>query len=91
MRDKINIGAKIFGAVSGKFYNLGLSVSKFGNSSLTKGSDLVRKWMKFDIYITGKNYNEDYNKKGELIMPRKKREWYQGAKLHVIARGNHRS
>ncbi|WP_290442013.1 hypothetical protein [Clostridium gasigenes] len=33
--------------------------------------------------ITGKHYNEDYNKKGELIMPRKKREWYQGAKLHV--------
>ncbi|QAT41030.1 hypothetical protein [Clostridium sp. JN-9] len=24
-------------------------------------------------------------------MPRKKHEWYPGAKLHVIARGNHRN
>ncbi|MVX67403.1 hypothetical protein GKZ28_27725 [Clostridium chromiireducens] len=24
-------------------------------------------------------------------MPRKKHEWYMGAKLHVIARGNHRN
>ena len=24
-------------------------------------------------------------------MPRKKHEWYIGAKLHVIARGNHRN
>ena len=24
-------------------------------------------------------------------MPRKKHEWFPGAKLHVIARGNHRN
>ena len=24
-------------------------------------------------------------------MPRKKRQWYEGANLHIIARGNHRS
>ena len=41
-----------------------IEFSKFGYSFLTTGSDLCNK-MDIKTYITGKNYNEDYNKKGE--------------------------